>query len=187
MIPCRSENRELPPAKFAGGPSLRHQDDLCPSMQVKRRSDRRLIQENGLSAVGKWASSSGRWTGPRPRWARLIHGLRACAPPSASASPPTFLSRWNGEQRMCRSITTAIGPSAVTSILSPWGRTSPSAGLSAYDHFANSYVLKPVDYDQFVTAALQLGLYWMVLNAPPPRKQMTVTRSSSARLGPEAL
>jgi CheY-like chemotaxis protein len=41
--------------------------------------------------------------------------------------------------------------------------------LSAYDHFANSYVLKPVDYDQFLTAALQLGLYWMVLNAPPPR------------------
>jgi two-component system, response regulator len=43
--------------------------------------------------------------------------------------------------------------------------------LSAYDHFANSYVIKPVDYDQFVGAALQLGLYWMVLNAPPPRKE----------------
>jgi two-component system response regulator len=40
--------------------------------------------------------------------------------------------------------------------------------LSAYTHFANSYVLKPVDYDQFVAAALQLGLYWMVLNVPPP-------------------
>jgi len=43
--------------------------------------------------------------------------------------------------------------------------------LSAYDHFANSYVLKPVDYDQFVAAAVQLGLYWMVLNEPPPRKE----------------
>jgi two-component system response regulator len=43
--------------------------------------------------------------------------------------------------------------------------------LGAYDHFANSYVLKPVNYDQFVAAALQLGLYWMVLNAPPPRKE----------------
>ena len=42
--------------------------------------------------------------------------------------------------------------------------------LRAYDHFANSYVLKPVDYDQFVAAALQLGLYWMVLNVPPPSK-----------------
>jgi two-component system, response regulator len=35
--------------------------------------------------------------------------------------------------------------------------------------FANSYVLKPVDYDQFATAALQLGLYWMSLNVPPPK------------------
>ncbi len=43
--------------------------------------------------------------------------------------------------------------------------------LGAYDHFANSYVLKPVDYEQFVASVLQLGLYWMVLNAPPPRKE----------------
>jgi two-component system response regulator len=43
--------------------------------------------------------------------------------------------------------------------------------LGAYDQFANSYVLKPVDYDQFVASALQLGLYWLVLNAPPPRKE----------------
>jgi len=40
---------------------------------------------------------------------------------------------------------------------------------SAYRHFANSYVLKPTDYDEFVVAASQLGRYWMVLNAPPPR------------------
>ena len=43
--------------------------------------------------------------------------------------------------------------------------------LGAYDRFANSYVVKPVDYDEFVAAAQQLGLYWMVLNAPPPRKE----------------
>lgn len=43
--------------------------------------------------------------------------------------------------------------------------------LGAYDHFANSYVLKPVDYDQFVLAARQLGLYWMVLNVPAPRRE----------------
>ena len=43
--------------------------------------------------------------------------------------------------------------------------------LQAYDHFANSYVVKPVDYDRFVAAAQQLCLYWMVLNAPPPRKE----------------
>lgn len=42
--------------------------------------------------------------------------------------------------------------------------------LGAYDCFANSYVIKPVDYDQFVAAALQLSLYWTRLNTPPPRK-----------------
>lgn len=41
--------------------------------------------------------------------------------------------------------------------------------LVAYHHHVNSYVRKPVDYDQFVEAARQLGLYWIVLNIPPPR------------------
>jgi two-component system response regulator len=42
--------------------------------------------------------------------------------------------------------------------------------LAAYDNHANSYVQKPVDYDQFVAASRQLGLYWLVLNQPPPRR-----------------
>lgn len=42
--------------------------------------------------------------------------------------------------------------------------------MRAYDQFANSYVRKPVDYDQFVTAASQLGLYWVLLNQPAPRR-----------------
>lgn len=41
--------------------------------------------------------------------------------------------------------------------------------LAAYREFANSYVRKPVDYDQFTTAARDLGLYWLVLNRPFPR------------------
>ena len=43
--------------------------------------------------------------------------------------------------------------------------------LAAYDHHANSYVQKPVDFDQFVAAARQVGLYWMVLNLPPPARE----------------
>jgi two-component system response regulator len=38
----------------------------------------------------------------------------------------------------------------------------------AYANHANSYVRKPVDFEQFVTASRELGLYWMVLNLPPP-------------------
>jgi two-component system, response regulator len=40
--------------------------------------------------------------------------------------------------------------------------------LGAYNHFANSYVVKPLNYDQFVSAAQQLSLYWTELNAPAP-------------------
>jgi two-component system response regulator len=42
--------------------------------------------------------------------------------------------------------------------------------LEGYRHGANSYVRKPVDYDAFVTAAKDLGLYWLVLNRPLPRR-----------------
>ncbi len=42
--------------------------------------------------------------------------------------------------------------------------------ISAYERFANSYVRKPVDFEQFVAASRELGLYWMVLNLPPPRR-----------------
>ena len=40
--------------------------------------------------------------------------------------------------------------------------------ISGYSLGANSYVRKPVDFNQFMEAARQLGLYWLVLNEPPP-------------------
>jgi two-component system, response regulator len=41
--------------------------------------------------------------------------------------------------------------------------------LNGYSLGANSYVQKPVDFDQFIGAVRQLGLYWLILNEPPPR------------------
>lgn len=40
--------------------------------------------------------------------------------------------------------------------------------LEGYQLGANSYVRKPVDFDQFAEAVAQLGLYWLIINAPPP-------------------
>jgi two-component system response regulator len=40
--------------------------------------------------------------------------------------------------------------------------------IESYDLGANSYVRKPVDFAQFLEAARQLGLYWLVLNKRPP-------------------
>ncbi len=38
--------------------------------------------------------------------------------------------------------------------------------LKAYPLGANSYIVKPVDFDEFVRTVGQLGLYWILLNEP---------------------
>ncbi|MEE9402368.1 MAG: response regulator [Desulfobacteria bacterium] len=45
--------------------------------------------------------------------------------------------------------------------------------IKGYKLGANSYVRKPVDFAQFIEAARQLGLYWLVINEPPPKKGRT--------------
>lgn len=38
---------------------------------------------------------------------------------------------------------------------------------AAYGLGANSYIVKPVDFDKFMDVAAQIDLYWAVLNKPP--------------------
>jgi two-component system response regulator len=40
--------------------------------------------------------------------------------------------------------------------------------IAGYELGANSYIRKPVDFRQFSEAIRCLGLYWLVLNEPPP-------------------
>jgi two-component system response regulator len=48
--------------------------------------------------------------------------------------------------------------------------------VSTYDLGANSFVRKPVDFEQFIAAARQLGLYWLGINESPPAEPTTPAR-----------
>jgi len=39
--------------------------------------------------------------------------------------------------------------------------------VESYRLGVNSYIVKPVDFDKFVTAVSEVGLYWLLLNKPP--------------------
>jgi CheY-like chemotaxis protein len=43
---------------------------------------------------------------------------------------------------------------------------------AGYDLGVNSYIRKPVDFTQFAQAIQHLGLYWLVLNEPPPKVRL---------------
>jgi len=41
--------------------------------------------------------------------------------------------------------------------------------LRSYELGVNAYVVKPVDFQQFVESMKQIGFFWAVINEPPPR------------------
>lgn len=42
--------------------------------------------------------------------------------------------------------------------------------MRSYEHGANSYVRKPVEFGAFANAVSQLGVYWLLLNQPVPQR-----------------
>jgi CheY-like chemotaxis protein len=45
--------------------------------------------------------------------------------------------------------------------------------IESYRLGVNAYVVKPVDFEKFVETVKQLGLFWVVVNQPPPRRGTT--------------
>ena len=41
--------------------------------------------------------------------------------------------------------------------------------VNGYEFGTNSYVRKPINFDEFVRSVKSLGLYWLVQNIPPVR------------------
>jgi len=48
--------------------------------------------------------------------------------------------------------------------------------LRSYELGVNAYVVKPVDFKQFVAAISDLGVFWAVLNEPPPGSMRVVRK-----------
>ena len=44
---------------------------------------------------------------------------------------------------------------------------------ACYQHGVNAYVVKPVDFNDFIKAVKQLGLFWAAVNEPPPEPGRT--------------
>ncbi|MCL4539657.1 MAG: response regulator [Bacteroidetes bacterium] len=41
--------------------------------------------------------------------------------------------------------------------------------IRSYDLGVNAYVVKPVEFGEFMEAVKQLGIFWAIINEPPPR------------------
>ena len=39
--------------------------------------------------------------------------------------------------------------------------------VESYELGVNSYIVKPIDFDKFINAVSEIGLYWILLNKPP--------------------
>ena len=47
--------------------------------------------------------------------------------------------------------------------------------IECYKHGVNAYVVKPVDFGEFVNAVRQLGLFWAAVNEPPPHSSEVIS------------
>lgn len=53
-----------------------------------------------------------------------------------------------------------------------------------YELGANAYVVKPIDFQQFVETIRELGLFWAILNEPPPGSSQRLQSNRAATFHP---
>jgi CheY-like chemotaxis protein len=53
--------------------------------------------------------------------------------------------------------------------------------VSGYNLGANSFIQKPVDFDQFRETVKSIGLYWLVINQPVPLSSVTIVAGQASR------
>lgn len=101
-------------------------------------------------------------------FARGAYADRAAEDPPCLVLLDLQLPRLNGLE-----VLRAIRADPVTALLPVVILTSSREEqdlVEGYRLGANSYIRKPVDLEQFQEAVAQLGLYWLVVNEPPPRR-----------------
>lgn len=54
--------------------------------------------------------------------------------------------------------------------------------VGCYQHGVNAYVVKPVDFAEFMKAVKQLGIFWAVINEPPPTLSREATGTQSGKV-----
>jgi CheY-like chemotaxis protein len=52
--------------------------------------------------------------------------------------------------------------------------------VAGYNLGVSAYVQKPVDFEQFSEAVRQIGMFWMLINQPPPSSAFTASRTRGA-------
>jgi CheY-like chemotaxis protein len=54
--------------------------------------------------------------------------------------------------------------------------------IECYKHGVNAYVVKPVDFAEFMQAVKQLGIFWAAINEPPPHTGREETSIQSGKV-----